>query len=332
MLTTPTSPVARIARRSIVGTRRWALTALACGVLALAGAAHAAGSPALNQLNTWLGQHHNHQALKKATAWLNLNDRALKQKHLTRYQLQCVRARALLRLSDFSQARDSYLAAARVAPTIPDARQSRAMADLIDHSTGGFYMHRIHQGERLIVKRIGIVPKASRRQAMQALARQEWKTLHPRIIRALGATSLNPTLGILPALRVAVDVQSAADSRSDGSAAAKSDQAPALAAVDSVSTHLATRITAGLTALEATVNNIQRQANGKVHNGRQMMRRGVTPDQRDTLENIRDTCARVQRAIARFTRLFPDFPKDVATLKALTGRAQQVQASAARVH
>ena len=332
MLTKPHSHVARIRRLNVVGLHRLAWVVFACGVLTLAGALQAASSPALNQLDTWLAQRHYHRALQTATTWLNLNHRALRQKHLTRYQLQCVRARALLRLAEFSQARDGFRAAAAVAPTIPDARQSRAMAALIDHSTGGVYQHRFHRGGRLIVKRIKILPKTSRRQAMQALARDQWKTLHPKITRALGATSLNPTLRILPAMRVAVDVQSAADSSPDGSPAAKDQQPPALAAVNSVSAHLATRITAGLTALGATVNTIQRLANGKVRRGYTMVRRGLTPAQRDTLDNIADTCTRVQSALAKFRRLFPDFPQDLARLKPLTDRAQQVRASAARVH
>ncbi len=332
MLTKSHCHYERIACRSVAGPRRLMGAAFACGVLVLAGALQAAGTPAMDQLNTLLAHRHYHLALQKATLWLNLNRRAMRHKHLTRYELQCVRARAMLRISAFAGAIAAFRAAAAVAPTIPDARQSRAMADLIDHSAGGFYMHRIHQGDRLIVKRIGIVPKASRRQAMQDLARQEWKALHPRIIRALRRASLDSSLRLLPALRLAVDVQSAAAAGGKESSAAKSDQPPALAAVDSISAHMASRITAGLTSLQASVNHIQRLANEKVRSGRTMVRRGVNSDQRDTLANIGDTCARVQKAIAKYVKLFGDFPKDVATLQALNSRARQVQMQAARVH
>ncbi len=332
MLTKPHYNVARIAWRSVAGPRRWMGVVFACGVLVLAGALHAAGTPAMDQLNTLLAQRHYHRALQTATLWLNLNRRAMRHKHLTRYELQCVRARAMLRISAFAGAVDAFRAAAAVAPTIPDARQSRAMAGLIDHSFGGVYKHRVHQSGRLIVKSFNIVPKASRQQAMQALARDQWKKLHPRIILALRRASLDSSLRLLPELRLAVDVQSAAAARGKGPSAAKSEQPPALAAVDSISAHLAVRITAGLTALQASVNNIQRLANEKVRNGRTMVRRGVNSDQRNTLEDIGDTCSQVQRAIAKFVKLFGDFPKDVAVLQALNGRARQVQMQASRVH
>lgn len=332
MLTQSHCHVARIAWRSVAGSRRLMGAAFACGVLVLAGALQAAGTPAMDQLNTLLAHRHYHRALQTATLWLNLNRRAMRHKHLTRYELQCVRARAMLRISAFAGAIDAFRAAAAVAPTIPDARQSRAMAGLIDHSFGGVYKHRVKQDSRLIVKSINIVPKASRQRAMVALAKDQWKTLHPRIIRALRRTSLNSSLRLLPALRLAVDVQSAAAAGGKESSAAKGEQPPALAAVDSISAHMAARITTGLTSLQASVNNIQRLANTKVRSGRTMVRRGVNSDQRDTLENIGDTCVRVQKAIARFVKLFGDFPKDVAALQALNSRARQVQMQTARVH
>ena len=322
--------VLRISPR--VRPHRLACAFFACSVLAFAGALQAAGSPALDQLHTWLAQRHYHRALQTATTWLNLNHRAMRHKHLTRYELQCVRARAMLRISAFAGAMDAFRAAAAVAPTIQDARTSRAMADLIDHSFGGVYKHRVHQGGRLIIKSFNIGPKASRRQAMQALARDQWKTLHPRIIRALRAASLNPSLRLLPALRLAVDVQFAADLEPNGSSVAKGAQPPALAAVNSVSAHLQTRIAAGLQTLQSTVYNIQRLSDGKVRSGRMMIRRGLNGTQRDTLQNIVDICSRIQRSIARFTRLFPDFPKDVTALKELNDRARQVQVEAAHVH
>ena len=312
-------------------SRRWGYAAFVFALLSLAGLLQAADSPALNQLDNLLGHRHYHQALHTATMWLNLNDQALRQKHLTRYQLRTIRARALLELSLFSPAIGGYRAAAAVAPNIPDARNSRAMAALISHSAGGIYIHRIHHGRSVTLRRISILPQAARRRAMRALAEDEWTTLHPRIIRALRAASINASLRILPALRSAVDLQSAAASVPEGARRGKPAEPPAQAAVSAVSHHLVVRITGGLGAMRSTVNRIRQLADAKVRFGKMMRPRGLTAAQRDTLRGIMDTCTRVPRAIRKFVRLFPDFPKDVAALKALNGQAHQVESAAGQV-
>ena len=165
-----------------------------------------------------------------------------------------------------------------------------------------------------------------------AAHRDQWKTLQPRIAAAQKASGLDTTIRLFAALRIAVDVQTAAQPATTQHGAAIGQKMPAVAALDAISQRLVSRIQTACRAMQANINTINRLANSKItriiNRRRVMVRLGVTPVQADQLHNIIQTCRDIQVLASRFTRMFPDFPKECDLLKQLNDSALQIRRSA----
>ncbi len=171
----------------------------------------AKGISALQNLNQLLDHHHDHQALQKASTLLNLNRQAFRRQGLNRYDSLRVRVESRLRLKWFSPAIRAYRATAKAAHNTSDGRVASATADLITHSVAGCYVPRSRRPVSLYsAARIGICGTASRLRAMRAFSQVQWKTLQPRIAAAQKPSGLDTTIRLFAALRIAVDVQTAA--------------------------------------------------------------------------------------------------------------------------
>ncbi|MHB1234014.1 MAG: hypothetical protein ACYCZQ_15730 [Burkholderiales bacterium] len=327
-----------LTRFLLKGWPMWSLriVGIALTVLLVAtstGTAFAKGISALQNLNQLLDHHHDHQALQKASTLLNLNRQALRKQGLNRYNLLRIRAESLLGLKLFSPAIRAYRAAANAAHNTSDGRVARATADLIAHSVAGYYVPPSRRPASLhSAARIAIFGAASRLRAMRAFSQDQWKTLQPRIAAAQKASGLDTTIRLFAALRIAVDVQTAAQPATTQHGAAIGQKMPAVAALDAISQRLVSRIQTACRAMQANINTINRLANSKItriiNRRRVMVRLGVTPVQADQLHNIIQTCRDIQVLASRFTRMFPDFPKECDLLKQLNDSALQIRRSA----
>lgn len=292
---------------------------LAIGTSWVAGVAEA--SPTLTRLANLLGEHHYHQALSQATALLNLSHGGRVRKGVSRYELLEVKGEALLGLKLFDSAADTYRSMAKLAPTIREARIDRATADLISRSVAGYYapQHRTDHG--LGPVRINILPISSRRDAMRAFYKDQWTTLKPRVAAALQRSELGPLLRLFVPLRRAVDAQTAAKpkaTQATDDSLQVSDSAES--AVDSSTERIVILTTRGLESMDTRIKAIITSSNTLIFFRRRTAPRGVTQPEVNELRNMIQTCRDILAMIQRFERVFPDFPKDCATLRHLKSK------------
>ncbi|MGH7178806.1 MAG: hypothetical protein ACREJC_15615 [Tepidisphaeraceae bacterium] len=207
-----------------------------------------------------------------------------------RFDLLTLRGDCLLQLRDGATAKDAY-AAAQKSPDIQQAAYARAMNALIRHSPGLQYTP---QGGG---PPISILDDNMRKQAMEALFNDQFQSRDREFHRAAAGNDLEAIKEVLPTL---MDLYSL-----EVTATGKTDQiAPVFRAVGQEARSILERQLQLIDQKEQSIENACNQtlANPTVNVGSEwwllpgVVRRGLMPDERDTLREIIYVTPRIQDA------------------------------------
>ncbi len=307
MNSTTTIPPARSWRQRVVCSLLGAFL-----VMALSAAGQAA-EPSLSDINHLMAEKHNHQALQAITRLLALTPDKLAHQQISRYDLLMMRGQALLNIYEHADARTAYLAAAKAAATPSEACKARAIAELIAASRGKLYVS-------VSGAKLPYISPAVRPAAFAAFFKDVWSSLSKRLTAAKASHEIVPSIDLLPDLRTAIDV---AASLQNPTAAKQPGKA-----LTAIASHMTQLINDDLKAMQARALSIGRSANQRitrtVNHRRQSYRRGLSQSEMAELETITRTCDEIVPPVNQFVVTFPDFPKQVAALKATLKTAQKV--------